>query len=79
MKNPKLGDANFAMTTTYCTDHDWGDASYDLENLFKPHDIDNNVCNIIESGFGRVSNFITHIWRMFNLMIFLIKVGLERS
>ena len=29
-----------------------------LENLFKPHDeyeIDNSVCNIIESGFGRVS------------------------
>ena len=39
-------------------DHDWGDFSYDLENLFKPHDeyeIDNNVCNNIESGFGRVS------------------------
>ena len=35
-----------------------GDFSYDLENLFKPHDeyeIDNNVCNIIESGFARVS------------------------
>ena len=33
-------------------------SSYDLENLFKPHDeyvIDNNVCNNIESGFGRVS------------------------
>ena len=30
----------------------------DLENLFRPHDeyeIDNNVCNNIESGFGRVS------------------------
>ena len=38
--------------------HDWGDSSYDLENLFKPHDeydIDNSVCNNIESGFGRVS------------------------
>ena len=46
------------MSTTYCNDHDWGDASYDLENLFKPHDeyaIDNNVCNSSESGFGRVS------------------------
>ena len=46
------------MSTTYCNDHDWGDASYDLENYFKPHDeydIDNNVCNNIESGFGRVS------------------------
>ena len=35
-----------------------GDSSYDLENLFKAHDeyeIDNSVCNIIESGFGRVS------------------------
>jgi hypothetical protein len=58
MQNPKLGDASFAMSTTYCNDHDWGDTSYDLENLFKPRDefdIDNNVCNNIESGFGRVS------------------------
>src|SRR3990170_4188844 len=58
MQNPKLGDANFAMSTTCCNDHDWGDSSYDLEILFKPHDeyeIDNNVCNNIESGFGRVS------------------------
>jgi hypothetical protein len=59
MQNPKLGYANFAMSTNYCNDHDWGDnASYDLKNLFKPHDeyvIDNNVCNNIESGFGRVS------------------------
>ena len=58
MQNPKLGDASFAMSTTCCNDHDWRDSSYDLENLFKPHDeyeIDNSVCNIIESGFGRVS------------------------
>ena len=59
MPNPKLGDGNFAMSFTYCNDHDWGDnVSYDLENLFKPrdeYDIDNNVCNNIESGFGRVS------------------------
>ena len=32
MQNPKLGDASFAMSTTYCNDHDWGDnASCDLE------------------------------------------------
>ena len=58
MQNPKLGDASFAMSTTCCNDHDWDDSSYDLENLFKPHDeyeIDNSVRNIIESGFGRVS------------------------
>ena len=58
MQNPKLGDANFAMSITCCNNHDWGDSSYDLENLFKPHDeyeVDNSVCNIIESGFGRVS------------------------
>ena len=53
MQNPKLGDANFDMSTTYCNDHDWGDSSYDLENLFKPHD--EYVCGNIESGFGRVS------------------------
>ena len=58
MQNPKLGHAIFAVPTTCCNDHDWGDSSYDLENLFKPHDeygIDNNVCNNIESGFGKVS------------------------
>lgn len=58
MQNYKLGDDDFVMSTTYCNDHDWGDASYDLENLFKPHDeyvIDNNIYNNIESGFGRVS------------------------
>ena len=59
MQNPKLGDASFALSTTCCNDHDWGDSSsYNLENLFKPHDeyeIDNNVCNNIETGFGRVS------------------------
>ena len=35
-----------------------GDSSYNLENLFKPHDeyeIDNSVCNIIECGLVRVS------------------------
>ena len=56
MRNPKLGDDDFVMSTTYCNDHDWGDnASYEL--LFMPHDeyaIGNNVCNNIESGFGRV-------------------------
>ena len=51
MQNPKLGDASFA---TCCNDHDWGDSSYDLENLFKPHDEYEIVCNNIESGFGRV-------------------------
>ena len=58
MQNLKLGDASFAMTTICCNDHDWGDSTFDLENLFKPHDeydIDNSVCNNIESGFGRVS------------------------
>jgi hypothetical protein len=59
MQSYKLGDDDFAMSTTYCNDHDWGDnASYNLENLFKPHYdyvIDNNVCNNIESGFGKVS------------------------
>ena len=58
MQNPKLGDANFAMSTTCCNNHDWGESSYDLENLFKPHDeyeTYNIVCNNIESGFGRVS------------------------
>ena len=62
MQNPKLGDASFAMSSTCCNDHDWGDsASYDLENLFKPHDeyeIDNSVCNIIESGFGEVMTLV---------------------
>ena len=54
MQDYKLGDDDFSMSISYCNDHDWGDnASYDLENLFEPHDeyvIDNNVCNNIESG-----------------------------
>src|SRR5215216_341895 len=53
MQNYKLGDDDYVMYTTYCNDHDWGDASYDLENLFKPRD--EYVCNNIESRFGRVS------------------------
>ena len=56
MQNHKLGDASFAMSTTCCNDHDWGDSSFDLENLFNPPDeFENNVYNNIESGFGRVS------------------------
>ena len=53
MENPKLGDANFAMSTTCCNDHDWGYSSYDFENLFNPHDeykIDNNVAIILRVG-----------------------------
>ena len=49
------------MTTICCNDHDWGDSSCDLENSFNPHDeyeIDNSVCNIIESGFVRVSTLV---------------------
>ena len=54
--------------------YDWGDSSYDLENLFKPHDeyeIDNNVCNSIESGFGRVSTLDpTHLENVQSYEIF---------
>ena len=54
MQNPKLGDASFAMSTTCCNNHDWGDdLSYDLENLFKPHD-EYDICNNTESGIGEV-------------------------
>ena len=59
MQNLKLGDASFAMSTTCYNDHDWGDSSYYLENLFNSHDeykIDKSFCINIESGFGRVSN-----------------------
>ena len=81
MQNSKPGDASFAMLITCCNDHDWGDSSY-LENLFKPHDeyeIDNNHCNNIASVFGRVSTLDPTYLEHFNLMNFLIKVGLERS
>ena len=43
------------------------------------YDIDNNVCNNIESGFERVSNLDPTYLENINLMNFLIKVGLERS
>ena len=82
MKNPKIGDANFAMSTTCCNDHDLGDSSYNLKSLFKPHDeyeIDNNACNNIESGFGRVSTLDpTYLEDVQSYDIF-IKVGLEKS
>ncbi|KAE8795392.1 hypothetical protein D1007_29734 [Hordeum vulgare] len=58
MQNPKLGDASFAMSTTCCNDRDWDDNfSYDLENLFNPHD-DYDICNNIESGFGEVMTLV---------------------
>ena len=53
IQNPKLGDASFVMSTTCCNDHDWGDSSFDLENLFKPHDeheIDNSVYKLLKVG-----------------------------
>ena len=54
MQNPNLGHASFALTTTCCNNHDWGDdLSYDLENLFKPHD-EYDICNNTESGIGEV-------------------------
>jgi hypothetical protein len=80
MQNPKLGDASFSRSTTCCNDHDWGDFSYDLENLFKPHD--EYVCNNIESGFGRVSilgNNDPTTFEYDQSYEILIKVGLERS
>ena len=49
------------MSSICCNDHDWGDYSFDLENLFKPHDeyeIDYNVCNNIKSGFGKVMTLV---------------------
>ena len=53
MQSPKLGDANFYTSTTYCNYHDSGDYSYDIDSLFKPHD--EYRCDNIENGFGRVS------------------------
>ena len=81
MQNPKHGDACFVMSATYCNDHDWGDnVSYDLDNLFKPHD--EYTCDNIKSGFGRVSilgiNDPTTL-ENYQSCDFLIKVGLGRS
>ena len=81
MQNPKLGDANFAMSTTYCNYHDWGDnAFYVLKILFKPHD--EYVCDNIEIGFERVSTLGNNdptTLENYRSCDFLIKVGLERS
>ena len=67
----------------FCNDHDWGDSSYDLENLFKTHNeykIDNNVCNNTESGFGRVSTLdTTYLDNVQSYIFLIIVVGLERS
>ena len=35
-QNPKLRDASFAISSTCCNDHDWGDSSYDLEIYLSP-------------------------------------------
>ena len=54
MQNPNLGDASFALSPSCCNNHDWGDdLSYDIENLFKPHD-EYDICNHTESGIGEV-------------------------
>ena len=36
MQNPKLGDASFAMSSTSCNDHDWGDSSYGMKIYLSP-------------------------------------------
>ena len=82
MQNRKLGDASFAMSTICCNDHDWGDSSYNLENLFQPHDeyeIDNNVCNNTKIGFLRVSTLDPTYLENIKSYDFFRKVGLERS
>ena len=44
------------------------------------NEIDNNVCNNIESGFGRVSTLDPkYLENVQSYDFFLIKVGLERS
>ena len=81
MQTHKLWDAifdDFATTTTYCNDHDWGDnASYDLDNLFNTLD----ECDV-ESGFGRVptlgKNNPTYLESV-QSYDFFYKSGLERS
>ena len=56
-------DDDFVMPTTYYNDHDWGDnydASFDLENLFDPHNesiIHNKICKIIEMWVWKSVNF----------------------
>ena len=81
MQNPELADANFVVSTTCCNDHDWGDSSYDLENLFKPHDeydIDNIDFNNTESGFGRVLTLDPTYLESVQSYEILIKVCCER-
>ena len=34
MQNPKLGDASFAMSATYCNDHDWGDNAFMISKFY---------------------------------------------
>ena len=77
MQNPRLGDASFSMSSTCCNDHDWGDSSYDLENLFKPYD--EYVCINIKRGFGRVSTLDpTYLDNVQSYEVF-DKMGLEKS
>ena len=77
MQNPKLGNASFAMSTTCCNDHDWGDSIY-LSPMMNMRLII-VFAIILKVGLEECQLYIPRIWRMFNLMKFLIKVGLERS
>ena len=79
MKNLKLGDASFAMTTIYCNDHDL----FMILQIYLSPMMNMRLiimfAIILKVGLEECQLLIPHIWRMFNLMKFLIKVGLERS
>ena len=55
-KTLSLGMLVLLCLLIFCNDHDWGDSSYDLVNLFKPHD--EYVCNIIEIRSGEVMTLV---------------------
>ena len=79
MQSPKLGDASFAMSTTCCNNHDWGDdLSYDLENLFKPHD-EYDIFNNTESGIGEVMTLFDDIPTIFEERQLCTHVGHEKN
>lgn len=81
-------DDDFVMPTTYCDDHDWGD-NYDASCILKIYlSLMMNLLLIIifatllKVGLEECQLYvkrIPHVWRIFNLMKFLIKVGVERS
>ena len=81
MQNPKLGDANFDSPLLVAMIMIGVILLMILKIYLSPMMNMRLIIMfaILKVGLEECQLQIPHIWRMFNLMVFLIKVGLERS